>query len=139
VVDSSSLSPVRALGRLRHLSPSRRRLLYEAAPALWLIRLLLRRVAFRRLERWLTTFHHCLPRHSAGVAPQEVAWAVQAAGPQDAPAQALAAQWLLNRRGLETRLHLAPEGRVWLECGDAVLVGGASPLPTSGYVTLHRG
>lgn len=118
-------------------SPERARLL-EAVAALAVAGGLLKAVGFPRLASRLG--HHMTesPRvqdAEAVKAADEIRWAVQAAAanlpwkPVCLP-QAVAAQWMLRRRGIRSTLYLGVDpGRqldahAWVRAGEVVVTGG---------------
>ncbi len=115
-------------------STMRRTYLREAAVMLVLARLAVRFVAPARLFAWANRPPRAIRRFATDEA-QWIAWAVEAfAARRNAPSlpRALAAQAMLRRRGIASRLCLgvaredgALTARAWLEIGEQKLVGGA--------------
>lgn len=130
---------MKRLRKFLHLPPSDRRLLVSTAVLLGAIRLGLRLLPFRTLQRVLTRLEQAptaSPRHTNRSSVDRLAWAVTVASRYVPKAtcltQALAAQTLLGRRGHLSRLHVGvakgEEGRLkahaWLESQGRVIVGG---------------
>lgn len=121
---------------------SRKRLLGEALLALLLARGAMLILPFRRIAAWLGTPGAETPITAAAeeiLAAQEVGWAVGALArrvPWDGRclAQALAAAWMLRRRGLEGTVSFGAsqgefaglDAHAWLRFGPCVVTGGAS-------------
>jgi Transglutaminase-like superfamily len=129
---------VRRLSSFLRLTPTDRRLLIQSV--LWVasIRLGLSLLPFRLLRQLLARVAQRATPPSDGdpASIPKVAWAVRTAS-RYVPAatcltQALAAQVLLERRGLPARLHIGiakdPSGKLlahaWLESGGRIVVGG---------------
>lgn len=130
---------MKPLIRFARLSATERGRLLEAVAALAVAGGLLKAVGFARLARRLG--HHmaespAVQDSTAIKTAGEIRWAVQAAAanvpwkPVCLP-QAIAAQWMLRRRGIRSTLYLGVDpGRqldahAWVRVGDAVVTGGA--------------
>jgi hypothetical protein len=125
----------------RRTVPARRRLLWEALFALAVARIAMACMPFRRIAAWLGT----PGTESPEVAPQtqiesarQIGWAVAVLArrvPWDGRclAQALAASWMLRRRGLEGTVSLGAgrdssrqfAAHAWLRFGPCWVTGGA--------------
>ena len=130
----------RRVVRLRQLNRSQYRLLFEAAFVLAIAKAAIIFVPFRRIAPELGT----AMAESAGAVSTtqaktaaEVAWALKAWGRRagllrQCLAQAIAAQWMLRRRGLGSTLYLGVrknssatlDAHAWLRFGSRILVGG---------------
>lgn len=127
------------------LSRSRRdRFLFlEALLTLTWVKLLVHTVPFRRLSRHLgqpqAKTPDAIPAHERAIAV-DISWAVQAAA-RHVPLgfvclpQAIAAKWMLRRRGIASTLYLGVAfdtkdrtemlAHAWLRAGDKILTGAA--------------
>jgi hypothetical protein len=129
---------MKRLRKFLHLTSGDRRLLVNTALLLGAIRLGLRLLPFRTLQRVLIRLAHA-PAGSHGTKQSSVdrlVWAVSVASHYVPKAtcltQALAAQVLLGRRGYLTQLRVGVakdeegqlEGHAWLESQGKVIVGG---------------
>jgi hypothetical protein len=140
--------------RYRRLPGSRRRLLREAVFALALARIAMACLPFRRIAAWLGTPGTETPstatRAQVRLAAQ-IGWAVGAlAGrvPWDARclAQALAATWMLRRRGLEGTVSFGADrgesrqllAHAWLRFGPRLVTGGAGHERFKIFTTFAR-
>lgn len=126
--------------KFRALSMTERNLLVEATFALGGARLALICVPFRRIAAWLgclgiesstsvSSFHDAMAK--------QVGWAIETMS-RHLPwqcrclAQALAAWWMLNRRGITGTIYFgvanAPakpfSAHAWMRCGSRVVTGG---------------
>ena len=127
------------LKRYRRLPGSRRRLLWEALIALALARFAMLLIPFRRIAAWLGTPGTEGP-HNATAGQVEVAtevgWAVSCLArrvPWDSRclAQAIAATWMLRRRGLESTVTFGADrgdsrdfvAHAWLRFGPRLITG----------------
>lgn len=132
---------MRRLSRLVRLSRPERALLLEAVAALTVAGVLLRLLRFSRLAPRLG-------RHMAESDPTEdqpktaralqISWAVTAAArnlpwkPVCLP-QAMAAQWMLRRRGIPSTLYLGVnpaaglDAHAWVRAGRVIVTGGPQP------------
>lgn len=131
-----------SLQRYRMMSSTRRQLLWEALFALAVARILMALVPFRRVAAWLGTPGAEGPVTAAAEeirTAQDIGWAVGALArrvPWDGRclAQALAATYMLRRRGLEGTVSFgARQGgstgfvaHAWLRLGSCVVTGGQS-------------
>lgn len=130
---------MRPLIRFARLSPAERGRLVEAIAALAVAGGLLKAIGFPRLASRLG--HHMaesppVQDSTAIRAADEIRWAVEAAAanlpwkPVCLP-QAVAAQWMLRRRGIRSTLYLGVDpGRqldahAWVRVGDVVVTGAA--------------
>lgn len=154
VQSKPALRLLEKLARFQQLPLSRRVLLCRVSMLVATVRLGLWIVPFRRLEHMLTTLNHRLPRPNTPSrwTPDELGWAVRAAAAELPQAscltQALAAQWLLNRHGYATELHIgfakagttanAVAGHAWLECQGRILTGDGPLTHFSRLTTWHR-
>jgi hypothetical protein len=136
-----------AIARLAAMPPRRRRLLARA----WLLvlgyRAALYAVPFRRLHE---VSQRRRKRSDHSVAPDEYAWAVQAAARRVPRAtcltQALALQSLLGSAGYVStlRIGVAKEGadfhaHAWLECDGRIVIGGAEADRFTPFAPLRGG
>ena len=129
------------LNRYRQLPKLRRLLLWEALGALALARLGMMCLPFKRIAAWLGTPGTESPR--AATAEQvhiarEIGWAVGCLAPRvpwdsRCLAQALAATWMLRRRGLEPTVSFGADrvesrefvAHAWVHFGPCLVTGGA--------------
>ena len=124
------------LTRLRGMSGTERLLIAEAACFLGLARFLIVLVPFRRIAPWLERRPRRRPRVPGPAMVRSVRRAVLTAArhvPWNAAClpQAMAAKFMLARRGCPSTLHLgvARKGaddliaHAWLEAGNAIVVG----------------
>jgi Transglutaminase-like superfamily len=142
------------LKRYRRISPSHRRLLWEALAALAIARVTMALVSFRRIAAWLGTPGAESPvtvtAEEARTA-EAVGWAVTALGrrvPWDGRclAQALAATRMLRHRGLDGTVSFgACEGETtgfaahaWLRVGSCVVTGGPVNERFKTFTTFAR-
>jgi hypothetical protein len=128
------------LNRYRRLPATRRRLLWEALAAFALARLAMVVLPFRRIAFWLGTPG---TESSLNASPEqvkvaaEIGWAIGCLArrvPWDSRclAQALAATWMLRRRGLESTLSFGANhgtsrefiAHAWLRFGPSLVTGG---------------
>jgi hypothetical protein len=133
---------------------SQRRLLAEALTALLIARGAMAFLPFRRIAAWLGTAGAESPATATveeiGMA-KEVGWAVTAVArrvPWDGRclAQALAATWMLRRRGLEGTVSFGacpgePTGfraHAWLRLGSCIVTGGPSVEGFKVFTTFAR-
>lgn len=139
-----------AYRRLASLDRVRRRLLFEAAAVITIVRIGLRVLPFLKLQRGLDRLvalpivRHHVPRGgptSSDVVPS-VNWAMTAAStrlPATCLVQALAAGVMLRRRGLVCRLRLGVrtresesgarlEAHAWVECDGRIAIGDVAHL-----------
>ena len=129
------------LNRYRQLPKSKRLLLWEALIALALARFGLAFFPFRRIALWLGTPATEIPLNATAEQVEvaiEIGWAVGCLArrvPWDSRClpQALAATWMLRRRGLEPTLTFGAElgksqefvAHTWLRFGPCLVTGGA--------------
>jgi hypothetical protein len=127
------------LDRYRQLPRLRRLLLWEALGALALARLGMVCLPFKRIARWLGT-----PGTESSLAAtaeqvhiaREIGWAVGCLAPRvpwdsRCLAQALAATWMLRRRGLEATVSFGADraesgefvAHAWLRFGPCLVTG----------------
>jgi hypothetical protein len=121
------------LRRLRALAPCDRRLLFQAAVLIVLLRTGLQILRFPTLQ-------HCLQcwadrTAAAGVPHARIVWAVQAAGSRlsgtTCLVEALVAHTMLRRHGFPATLKvgvrrgaaMSLDAHAWVECGGAVIIG----------------
>jgi len=112
-----------------------RRLICEAAPLLWAVRLALWVLPFRGIEKLLATPSRRTPPDGASVVPEQVARAVRLAGrcvpAATCLAQAIVAVMLLRRRGHDAALRIgvrrpdrrAFDAHAWVECNQRIVIG----------------
>ena len=128
------------LNRYWRLSKSRRLLLWEALIALGLARLGMAFLSFRRIAGWLGTPGTETPLNATAEHVEvatDIGWAVGCLArrvPWDSRclAQALAATWMLRRRGLESTLSFGADpgksrefvAHAWLRFGPCLVTGG---------------
>ncbi len=140
--------------RLARLPRARKALLAEALAALGFARLAMAFLPFRRIAAWLGVPGGESPAEaSAGETRMagEIGWAVGVLGrrlPWDGRclAQALAATWMLRRRGLEGAVSFGVrpgqrtgfEAHAWLRVGSSVVTGGAGHQSFQILTTLAR-
>ena len=120
------------------LSTAERRDLVEAVALCTVAGLLIRFLAFRRLAPRLGQHMAVSPETSEAATLQEVArirWAVAAAGahlpwhPVCLP-RAVAAHWMLRRRGIPSTLYLGADpargydAHAWVRAGTTIVTGG---------------
>lgn len=140
--------------RYRRLSRERKRLLREALVALALARMAMACLPFRRIAAWLGTPGTETP--STATFDQirladRIGWAVGALArrvPWDARclAQALAASWMLRRRGLEGTVSFGADrgesrqllAHAWLRFGPRLVTGGAGHERFKLFTTFAR-
>lgn len=118
--------------------PMRRMYLREATLALTLSRIAVRVVPAKRLMAWASRPPHRINRFAASEDAPWVSWAVDAIGAKqwmraNCLPRALAAQAMLRRRGVASRLcvGVAREGgklaaHAWLELGHDIILGGTA-------------
>lgn len=120
--------------------PHRKHLLWEALFSLALARAAMACLPFRRIAAWMGTPGGQTPSNAtqeALRAAEEIGWAVSALGPRvpwdgRCLAQALAANYMLRRRGMEATVTFGvnknPSGdliaHAWLRFGSAYITGG---------------
>ncbi len=133
---------MRHLHSVARLENRARRALIQAYVLLWVIRMGLWVLSFRRLRAlvaWATRTRRkvrCLPTNTV----QTIAWAVRA-GSRYVPSatcltQALAGQILLARYGYASELRIGVaqesgrsfEAHAWLLCDDEIVIGGGGDL-----------
>jgi transglutaminase superfamily protein len=128
------------LNRYRQLPRSRRVLLWEALIALALARFAMVILSFKRIAIWLGTPGTESPLNATAGQVEvatEIGWAVGHLGcsvPWDSRclAQALAATWMLRRRGLESTVSFGADqgesrefvAHAWLRFGPCLVTGG---------------
>jgi hypothetical protein len=128
------------LKRYRRLPNPRRLLLWEALGALALARFGMVCLPFKRIAAWLGTPGNESPLTAAAEEiniAREIGWAVGCLArrvPWDSRclAQALAATWMLRRRGLEATVSFGAEwgesrelvAHAWLRFGPCLVTGG---------------
>ena len=129
------------LNRYRQLPKLRRLLLWEALGALAVARLGMVCLPFRRIAAWLGTPGTESPltatTEQVNIA-REIGWAVGCLArrvPWDSSclAQALAAMWMLRRRGLEATVSFGTDrgesrefvAHAWVRSGPCLVTGGA--------------
>lgn len=143
-----------SLKRYQQASSAQKSLLWEALAALALARMAMACVPFRRIAGWLGT-----PGAESSVTAtpqeiqtaQEIGWAVGVLGkkvPWDGRclAQALAATWMLRRRGLEGTVAFGVqeskqegfEAHAWLRVGTHIVTGGAGHQRFKALTTFAR-
>jgi hypothetical protein len=140
--------------RYRLASSAQKHLLWEALAALFVARLALACIPFRRIAAWLGTRGAESP---ATVAPQEIdtaetiGWAVGILArrvPWDGRClvQALAASGMLRRRGLEGTVSFGAiqgdsvgfDAHAWLRVGSCVVTGGSTHESFRVFTTFAR-
>ena len=136
------------------LPGARKWLLGEALVALLIARAAIAFLRFRRIAKWLGTANSESPASATteetSIA-QEVGWAVGAVArrvPWDSRcfAQALAATWMLRRRGLEGTVSFgaSPGGaggfdaHAWLRFGPCMVTGGPGHERFKAFTTFAR-
>ena len=140
--------------RYRRLPHSRRRLLREALFALALARIAMACLPFRRIAAWLGTPGNETPTDATYrqiCLADQIGWAVGSVArrvPWDARclAQALAATWMLRRRGLEGTVSFGADrgesrqllAHAWLRFGPRVVTGGAGYERFKIFTTFAR-
>jgi len=128
------------LNRYHRLPKSRRLLLWEALSALALARFAMVFLPFKRIAAWLGTPGTESPWNATAEQVQvatEIGWAVSCLArrvPWDSRclARALAATWMLRRRGLESTVCFGADRResdefvahAWLRFGPCLVTGG---------------
>ena len=142
------------LKRAARLPGARRRLIGEALIALLIARVAMAILPFRRIAAWLGT----PGAESSATASaeeirtaQEVGWAVDAVArrvPWDGRcfAQALAATWMLRRRGLEGTVSFGAsqgeftgfDAHAWLRLGSFMVTGGPGHQRFKTFTTFSR-
>lgn len=144
-------SELKRLGKLPH---ARKALLGEALAALAMAQMAMFFIPFRRIARWLGTAGAESP---AEVSEQEtriaeeIGWAVGALArrvPWDGRclAQALAATWMLRRRGLEGTVSFGArkgeragfDAHAWLRVGTLMVTGGPEHRSFQIFTTFAR-
>jgi len=126
------------LVKLVRLTPTERGRLFEAIAALAAASLLLKALGFTRLSKRLGRHMAVAPpvtdRDAIRIA-SEIRWAVAAAAPRlpwkpVCLPQALAAHWMLRRRGIASTLYLGLDAKqgydahAWVRVGSVVVTGG---------------
>ncbi len=146
------------LNRLRALPRARKGLLAEALAALGLARLAMACLPFRRIAAWLgapgtESAIEATPAETR--IAKEIGWAVGLLGrrvPWDGRclAEALAATWMLRRRGLEGTVSFGArpgtgtgpgtvfDAHAWLRVGSSVVTGGAGHRSFKVFTTFAR-
>lgn len=140
--------------RLARLERGRKALLAKALAALALAQLAMFFIPFRRIARWLGTAGAESPREVSERerrAAEEVGWAVGVLGrrvPWDGRclAQALAATWMLRRRGVEGTVSFGArrgqragfDAHAWLRVGSSVVTGGPDHQSFQVFTTFAR-
>ncbi len=135
------------MGRLRKfldLAPAEQRLLCGAALLLGAVRIALRLLPFRTVQRLLQRLSH--PATNAPLPDYRIAWAVRTAarclpGTGNCLVQALVGRMLLVRHGHSAELRIGVartedrrlEAHAWVECAGTVLLGAT---PQAGYTPL---
>jgi hypothetical protein len=142
------------LRRLGKLERGRKALLAEALAALALAQMAMFFIPFRRIARWLGTAGAEspaeVPEWEARIA-KEIGWAVGALGrrvPWDGRclAQALAATWMLRRRGMEGTVSFGArkgeragfDAHAWLRVGSLMVTGGPGHESFKIFTTFAR-
>lgn len=142
------------LRRLCRISPSRQWLLSEALIALAIARIAMALLPFRRIAAWIGTPGAETPA-TATVAEiyiaEEIGWAVGVLArrvPWDGRclAQALAATWMLRRRGLEGTVSFGVcrggstelDAHAWLRFGSCMVTGGPGHQRFNTFTTFAR-
>jgi hypothetical protein len=115
------------------LAPVERRLVFSTFPLMLAVRLALWTLPFRRIQRVVESSIN-LPPSKRQATAHNIAVAVRLASryiPQaTCLTQALTAQILLNRSGIENEIRIGVakgqqfEAHAWVECGGHVLIGG---------------
>jgi len=135
----------KALGKFIHLSAVEQRLLVEALLWLTLARLAIPAVPFRRIAPLLGRTMEETPFHVTEGPPvaEGVSQAIRTAA-DHAPwksrclVRAVAAQWMLKRRGIGSTLYLGVSkedtkvmsAHAWVRCGDKFLTGAVGRRET---------
>lgn len=130
----------RRLRKLARLPAARRRRLLAALGLLWLVRVGLWTVPFRRLSARLRRMETNNCDGAAGAAADELVWCIEAAS-RFVPAascltRSMAAQVLLRRNGHPSTLRIGVargargvlEAHAWVECEGRVVVGETENL-----------
>lgn len=142
------------LKRYRRLAKSRRLLLWEALIALAVARFAVLFLPFRLMAAWLgtpgTESPHNTPDTQVEIAA-EIGWAVRCLArrlPWDSRclAQALAATWMLRRRGLESTVTFGADrgdscdfiAHAWLRFGPCLVTGGTGHEKFKTLATITR-
>ena len=142
------------LQRLARIPGSQKRLLGEALIALLIARGAMAFLPFRRIAAWLGTPGAESPATAADEeirTAKEVGWAVGALAervPWDGRclAQALAATWMLRRRGLEGTVSFGAsqsesavfDAHAWLRLGSCIVTGGLNHERFKIFTTFAR-
>jgi hypothetical protein len=140
--------------RAARLPGTRRWLLGEALIALLIARAAMSLLPFRRIAVWLGTPGAEGPATATAEeirAAQEVGWAVGAMArrvPWDGRcfAQALAATWMLRRRGLDGTVSFGVsqcesmgfDAHAWLRLGSCIITGGPGHQRFKAFTTFAR-
>lgn len=140
--------------RYRRLPRARKRLLCEALAALALARIAMACLPFRRVAAWLGTPGTETPSTATPGEirlADQIGWAVGSLArrvPWDARclAQALAATWMLRRRGLEGTVSFGADrgeshqflAHAWLRFGPRLVTGGAGHERFKIFTTFAR-
>lgn len=142
------------LYRYRRLPKSRRRLIWEALSALALARFAMVFLSFKRIAAWLGTPGTESPRNATAEQVEvaaEIGWAVGCLArrvPWDSRCltQALAATWMLRRRGLESTVSFGADqgdssdfvAHAWLRFGSCLVTGGLGHQRFKAFTSLTR-
>jgi hypothetical protein len=138
----------------RSAPPHRKRLLWEALFSLALARIAMACLPFRRIAAWMGAPGAQTPdaasQETTRIA-EEIGWAVSALGPRvpwdgRCLAQALAANFMLRRRGLEGTISFGVNkdesgeliAHAWLRFGSSYVTGGAGDKTFSILTTFAR-
>ncbi len=126
---------MRRLRKFLSLPARRRALLVKAALLLGFVRIGLKTLPFQKMRSIVDRISETSKSAKQPSSAEEVVWAVDTLGrrmPGSCLTQALAAQVLLGRRGLPTRIHIGAVredeeqflAHAWLESEGEVLIGG---------------
>jgi hypothetical protein len=130
--------------------PARKRaLLIKAAFLLGSVRIGLKALPFQKMRSLVDRVSETSKSAEEASSAEDIVWAVDVVGrrmPGSCLTQALAAQVLLGRRGLPTRLHIGAvredEGgflaHAWLESDGEILIGGHELERYTPLVSLGR-
>ena len=144
-------SEIKRLGKLER---GRKTLLAEALAALAMAQLAMIFIPFRQIARWLGTAGAESPAEASEREmriAEEIGWAVSALArrvPWDGRclAQALAATWMLRRRGLEGTVSFGArrgeragfDAHAWLRVGSRMVTGGPEHQSFQIFTTIAR-
>lgn len=147
---------IQKMRTMRGLPAPERRLALLAVGIMAVVRLALWVAPFRRIKRWAERQSRARVSR-ARLSARQIAWAVKLASRYVPGAscltQALTAQFLLNRAGVENHLHIGVafgaadcdphrrsfEAHAWVEHEGTVLVGGADQSSRfAPILTLHK-